>query len=355
MGAWGTGIYSNDLAEDVKEACKDIFAYYEVEQGNQKIFEIYKEVIAQEWVDDNYASFWYALADWQWKHGMLSEEVKNKALELSEVYAGINDWIESGNKRDVIKRKRAIDALRNQLHRIQPPLKKPVIQLITPKHKPGDIIIFRATEFVDEWDSAWHIKDFRPPLMFESELVSESKYENISGYDAHGKYMAILCVGSRVESYSEYIPDVVNEYSEYVWYDYLSPQKPSVEQLRCCGFLPAIKWVLKDYRKGITDYISWVYRFLLTAEMFKQSSYCCFEKPINSVTEVERFNQLFASKTYSKDYYDGELLTTTFYMAFEEKNRMELLNLQVDDLLDRRIDNPRLLCAAQIDNAYNKH
>ena len=30
MGTWGTGIYSNDIAEDVRDACKDIFALYDV-------------------------------------------------------------------------------------------------------------------------------------------------------------------------------------------------------------------------------------------------------------------------------------------------------------------------------------
>ena len=40
MGAWGTGIYSNDTAGDVRDACKDIFGYYDVEEGNQK--DVYK-------------------------------------------------------------------------------------------------------------------------------------------------------------------------------------------------------------------------------------------------------------------------------------------------------------------------
>ncbi len=44
MGAWGTSIYSNDIAEDVKEACQAIFSLYETEEGNQLIFYHFKDL-----------------------------------------------------------------------------------------------------------------------------------------------------------------------------------------------------------------------------------------------------------------------------------------------------------------------
>ena len=285
---------------------------------------------------------------------MLTESVKAKALELLAVYAGIDDWIETGNRRDIAKRKKVIESLSTQLQQPQPPIKKPVLRFAKPKHKPGDIIIFKATEYVDEWESAWHIKNIRPPFMFESTLISKSEYEDINGYNAHGKYMAILCVGSQKEAYSEYIPDVFHEYSEYVWYDYLSTQKPSVEQLSSCGFLPAIKWCLKDFNKEITDSVSWVYRFILPSELFKQNNYYEFARKEFLIAEVARFNQLFSCKTYSKDYYDGEVLTSMFYTAFEEKNRMELINLQVDNLLDPKMSNPVFLRPSEVDKALKR-
>ena len=37
MGAWGTALYSCDIAEDVRDACKDIFAFYDIKQGNDLI------------------------------------------------------------------------------------------------------------------------------------------------------------------------------------------------------------------------------------------------------------------------------------------------------------------------------
>ena len=33
MGTWGTGIYSNDTAEDVRDICQEIFPFVSVEEG----------------------------------------------------------------------------------------------------------------------------------------------------------------------------------------------------------------------------------------------------------------------------------------------------------------------------------
>ena len=53
MGAWGTGIYSNDTAGDVRDACKDIFGYYDVEEGNQKLFQQFEIETEPELIDDD--------------------------------------------------------------------------------------------------------------------------------------------------------------------------------------------------------------------------------------------------------------------------------------------------------------
>ena len=208
MGTWGTGIYSNDIAEDVRDACKDIFALYDVAEGNELLFNHFADILNQGYIDNEYASFWYALADWQWKHGMLNEFVKEKALNLLDNCAGIEDWIELGNKADIRKRRNVMEDLKSRLVSNQGALKKPRLILAKPKHKIGDVIFFKATNYVDEFDSTWHITDLRPPIMFSDRKINESLYENIDGIDAHNKYMAILCVGTKKEAHSVYTPDV---------------------------------------------------------------------------------------------------------------------------------------------------
>ena len=192
--------------------------------------------------------------------------------------------------------------------------------------------------------------------MFKSDIISKSNYENIKGYDAHGKYMAILCVGSEKEAHSEYISDTFDEYSAYVWYNYLSEVKPTVEQLNSCGFLPMVDWHLKDFNRTITDSISWIYRFILMTESFKDDSYIVFEnKKSGNINEVDRFEQLFSYKDYSQDYYRDFDLYQMFSTAFEETNRMDLLSLKIDDLLDPEMKNPDFLLPSEIDEVYKNY
>lgn len=353
MGTWGTSIYSNDIAEDVRDACKDVYALYDVNAGNEILFNHFSDILNQGFVDNEYASFWYALADWQWKHGMLNEFVKEKALNLLENCAGIQEWIELGNKADIRKRHNVMENLKKRLVSNQGTLKKPRLILAKPKHKIGDVIFFKATDYVDEFDSTWHITDIRPPFMFSDREINESSYENIDGIDAHGKYMAILCVGTRKEAHSEYTPDVFDEYSEYVCYDYLYTQKPTAEKLSSCGFLPMVKWNLKDFNKNITESISWIYSFTLPDEPFKSD---CYIEDINKLhgleNEVNRFRNLFLSKKYSSDYGQGGTIISTYYTLFEEKTRMLLLDYSIDNLLDMATINPKLLSPSEVDQAY---
>lgn len=356
MGVWGTGIYTNDVSEDVRDACKDIFAVYDVAKGNELLFNHFSDIINQGFIDNEYASFWYALADWQWKHGMLNEFVKKKALILLDDNAGIEDWIELGNKADIRKRRTVMEELKKRLVSNQGVLKKPRLNLAKPKHKIGDIIVFKATNYVDEFDSAWHITDIRPPFMFSECKINKSPYENIDGIDAHSKYMAVLCVGTTKEVHSAYTPDVFDEHSLYVWYDYLDCRKPITEEFSSCGFLPMVKWKLKDFNKNITDTISWIYRFTLPDELFKSDCYIeNVSKVINLESEMTRFENLLSLKNYSSDYYRGNTITSMYFKLFEEKTRMQLVDCAIDNLLDINISNPKLFSPQKVDQSYKEY
>ena len=247
MGTWGTSIYSCDISEDVKDACNVIFAFFDVEEGNNRIFLTFKDIINQDFIDNEYASFWYALSDWQWKHGMLTESVKEKAISLLDNYAGIEEWNELDDFNDAKKRKLVLDKLKNQLQQPQLSLKRPRAKISKPKHKPGDIIVFKASNYNEyEQSFPWKIESLSPPFFFKSSKFSNSQYKDISGFNASGKYMALLCIDSAKEIHSEYIDSIFDEHSLYVWYDYLSFKQPSIKDLSMCGFLPFIDWNWKD-------------------------------------------------------------------------------------------------------------
>lgn len=351
MGTWGTAIYSSDIASDVRNACKEIFAFYTVEEGNNIILSEFKDIVEQSYIDNEYASFWYALADWQWKHGMLTDDIRNKTLELLEDYAGIDEWIEDGNLKDAEKRKKILAALKTQLNLPQPQYKKPKISLVRPKHKPGDIIIFKPSTkpLTDCWPSVWEIDNLCWPHAYDSQIFLETPYENIPCCDARGKHLAILCIGSVKEQHSQYLDNVFDEYSLYVWYDYLSDKKPTVHELKSCGFLPSILIEWKDFNKRITESVNWIYTFTLCSENFRIGESISEFSKIQDTTEAERFFDLFSQKKYSSNYRGAFELFSVYSTVFEEKIRASLANDQIDNLLNINVTNPKLASPSKMD------
>lgn len=352
MGTWGTGIYSNDIAEDVRDACKDIFALYDVAEGNELLFNHFADDLNQGYIDNEYASFWYALADWQWKHGMLSDFVKEKTLSLLKTYAGIEEWEDAGNQSDIAKRKKVLNSLKNQLLIHQPALKKPKLSLKKPKHTVGEVIVFRGAS---NDESIWKKESFSNPLVFKLPKISNSKFEEICGYNAQGKYMALLCVGTDKELHSEYIQNVYDEYSVYVWYDYLSDVIPNVKDLERCGFLPFVNLQWEDFNRNIVSDAEWMYKFVLCAEKFKIGQEISELNKYQALGEVNRFNLLFSFKNYSDGIWGGFSLSEMFSVAFEEKNRMSLLEMSIDNLLDSKAVNPEILSSDELKKAYKKY
>ena len=97
MGAWGTSLYANDAASDIRndyidklkcgktneEAIKEL-----VEENNQIMGDTEEEPL-----------FWFALADTQWEYGRLMPEVKEKALFYLAQGKELERWNESGGKK----------------------------------------------------------------------------------------------------------------------------------------------------------------------------------------------------------------------------------------------------------------
>ena len=155
MGAWGTGLYSNDTSSDVRDMCNEVYPLVGVEKGTQLIIEEYADIVNSDVFDNDYADFWFALADWQWKHGILSDEIRDKTISLLEMQAGIDEW-EGTN---VKKRLAVMEKMLGQLKTPQPDVKIPKAKLAKPKHKPGDIVVFRTCDKGYQYaDSVWNIE-----------------------------------------------------------------------------------------------------------------------------------------------------------------------------------------------------
>ncbi len=120
MGTWGTAIFSDDLASDIREDFKEIIGEGKSpEEATEILINQYKSEI------DDYDSgsvFWLSLAATQWQNGRLLENVKERALEIINQSIDLRRW--QDNSKDLEKRRKVLQKLKDQLLSPQPLPKK---------------------------------------------------------------------------------------------------------------------------------------------------------------------------------------------------------------------------------------
>ena len=124
MGAWGTGLYSNDCTSDVRDTyIKFLEDQFSNEDAYLKTIETFLEIMGT----DEEPLFWYALAETQWKLGRLKQEVKKKALDFINEDGGLELWEES--KKGAEGWRKSLVKLKEKLESPQPKekiIKKPI-------------------------------------------------------------------------------------------------------------------------------------------------------------------------------------------------------------------------------------
>lgn len=121
MGAWGTGIFDDDLALDVQSAFRDLIAEGQSPQdATQKLIQDFQASAEDH---DESTTFWIALAVTQWKLGRLLPEVSSRAIELVDRGGDLTRWKDEGPGH-VKKRKTALEKARDQLASPQPAAKR---------------------------------------------------------------------------------------------------------------------------------------------------------------------------------------------------------------------------------------
>ncbi|WP_127783698.1 DUF4259 domain-containing protein [Rhodococcus sp. X156] len=115
MGAWGTEIFSDDTAADVRGD------YRELLEDEVPDEEATRRVVAEyQYLDQDQAHvLWLALAAAQHQVGRLDEEVRRRALDVIDSGEGLQLWEEAGST-ELAGRKAALAALREQLTGPQP-------------------------------------------------------------------------------------------------------------------------------------------------------------------------------------------------------------------------------------------
>lgn len=116
MGVWGTGIFQDDTACDLRDDYRDYLGQgLSGPAATERILADFKSSLA----DPSEAGvIWLALAATQWKLGRLDPEILAHALEVIDSGADLKRW--NVDPKDLSKRKALLEKLRVQITSPQP-------------------------------------------------------------------------------------------------------------------------------------------------------------------------------------------------------------------------------------------
>ena len=225
MGSWGTSISGNDTAMDLRSEYQAAFYYFDVETALQKI----DAYVRQEGFDESDAGAWcdyyYSLAEFMWKKGILTEEVKQRALELLDSEFGLEIWAETG-KAALKERKKVLEKFREKLCSQQPAKKKMNIKLyMKPIFEVGDVVALQLRTA----DQTYLSKEHTHGWLY-------SQFDERFFRSCHGKWIAMRKVFDDVSYCSAIVPEVRDIWPCFQLYAAVFDECPTMEQLTGIGW-----------------------------------------------------------------------------------------------------------------------
>ena len=150
MGTWGTKLYQDDLALDIKDEYKSLLEKGKTnEKAIKEMLETFEEEIEDE---DEGAIFWLVFADVLWNYGRLTEKIKKKAIEEIKIGRDLKRWEQEVSEKVYEQRKKEIEKLREKLNTPQPEEKRiPKHRLYKCDWKNGDVFAYKLeSEYAKE-------------------------------------------------------------------------------------------------------------------------------------------------------------------------------------------------------------
>jgi hypothetical protein len=136
VGTWGTALFSNDLALDVRDEYKELLTDGVTDvEATQQVLRDQLNGLADD--SDEAAIIWLALAVTQSRLGRLDPAVAERAVQIIDAGGDLHQWGEAGAEK-VARRRAALQKARAQLTGPQPPrrqLRHPSTSL-----QPGDVL-----------------------------------------------------------------------------------------------------------------------------------------------------------------------------------------------------------------------
>jgi len=143
LGAWGTAIFSEDTASDVRDEWREaILDDLSAEDATRRLLESFEEHLEEA---DTEKLFWPALAAAQMETGRLLPEVRDRALRIIDAGGDVDRWREDGDESLARQRARVLERLAAKLRGPQPKpkrLRRPVA--LSVPLEVGDVVRVRA-------------------------------------------------------------------------------------------------------------------------------------------------------------------------------------------------------------------
>ncbi|MCQ2534895.1 MAG: hypothetical protein MJ172_10060 [Clostridia bacterium] len=201
MGAFGTGLFSNDVAPEAKEVYIDSLKVGKTDkEAYAKVMEECKDYLEDE---EDKVDLWLGFASFLFDYGRLDNVTRETALSLIGVDADLSRW----DKKDLKKRMKVLEELRVKLNSEMPERKKvSLAKKKTPKVKPNEIYYLRLDDeryrdkpyhnlyvliLIDSWeeyDLKYGLGDEYPLAYFKicKDVPSElAEIDNLPFFDWH--------------------------------------------------------------------------------------------------------------------------------------------------------------------------
>lgn len=113
MGAWGTGIFDDDLAMDVREDFEELVDEegLDIAIATKNILKKYRDELEDE---DNEAVIYLALAALQLEYDEVLPDIRDRALEIIEEGQGLNLW-DDDDEDLLAERREVLEELKSDL------------------------------------------------------------------------------------------------------------------------------------------------------------------------------------------------------------------------------------------------
>lgn len=233
MGSWGTSISGNDTAMDLRSEYQAAFYYFDVETALQKIDAYVRNERVDESDEGEWCDYYYSLADFMWKKGILTEDVKIRTLDMIDSGFGLDIWAETG-KAALKERRKVLAKFREKLCSEQPPKKKIKINLyMKPILEIGDVIAFQLQTLDKTYLSKEHSGGWL-----------KSKFDENFFRSCNGKWVVMRKAYDHISYQSSIVPEVSDIWPHFQLYKAMFDECPTMEMIN------GVPWANTKYNSG---------------------------------------------------------------------------------------------------------